>query len=48
MPEARHAPITTLGSSFIAVSSASKYLINPAEDIRPLPSFFFFAIFFSY
>jgi hypothetical protein len=29
------------------VSSASKYLINPAEDINPLPSSFFFAIIIS-
>ena len=40
-PEPMQAPTTILGSSFMAVSSASKYLIRPAEDMRPLPSDFF-------
>lgn len=47
-PEPMQAPTTVLGSSFMAVSSASKYLIRPAEDMRPLPSDFFLDIILPY
>jgi hypothetical protein len=42
------APTTILGSSLMAVSSASKYLIRPADDMRPLPSDFFLDMTLSY
>ena len=43
-PEAKQTPMIILGWILIAVSSDSKYLISPAEDIRPLLSDFFFAM----
>ncbi|GEM_PF-2760250 len=43
-PNAELKAITVFGFSLIAVSSASKYLMRPAEDISPLPSDFFFAM----
>lgn len=39
-PNAELKAITVFGFSLIAVSSASKYLMRPAEDISPLPSDF--------
>ena len=44
-PAPMQAPNTVLGLNLIESSSASKYLIRPADDWRPLPSFFFLAIF---